>query len=353
MVIPGFVATDRTTLGLQRALAAAGYRVTGWGMGLNGASVPTRCEQIAARIEAFGGGEKVLLVGWSLGGVFAREVAKVRPDLVAKVVTMGSPFSGDPRGNNAWRLYERVAGHPVDDPPIESALNEKPPVPTLAIWSRTRRHRRHRLRPRRAARERSPARARLHPHGLRRQRPRLSQDHRRHSRFLNPIRGLDGPRGAGPSRSDEMMNSAHLIPILFVFAAGVMMAMQAPTNAMLSKASGSAVLAALISFGIGTVLLLATWLASSNRPSVSVFAGLPWYVWLGGFYGACFIVSGVYATPRIGLASMITISIAGQFAMALWLDHVGAFGLAREPVSLGRLAGVGLVFAGVVLIRRT
>ncbi len=136
MVIPGFVANDRTTLGLQRALAAAGYRVSGWGMGVNrGVRIDTR-ERIAARLEAFGGGEKVVRVGWSLGGVFAREVAKLRPDLVERVITLGSPFSGDPRGNNVWRLYEWVAGHPVDKPPIDVVLAQKPPVPTLALWSR-------------------------------------------------------------------------------------------------------------------------------------------------------------------------------------------------------------------------
>ena len=136
MVIPGFVATDRTTLGLQRALAAAGYRVTGWGMGLNtGVKADTR-ERLAERVEAFGEGGKVTLVGWSLGGVFARELAKVRPDLVEKVVTMGSPFSGTMRANNVWRLYEWIAGHPVDKPPIEADLPLKPPVPTLALWSR-------------------------------------------------------------------------------------------------------------------------------------------------------------------------------------------------------------------------
>ena len=136
MVIPGFLANDRTTLGLQRALAAAGYRVTGWGMGLNsGVKADTR-ERIAERIEEFVGGGRVILIGWSLGGVFAREVAKQRAELVEKVVTLGSPFSGDPRGNNIWRLYEWVAGHPVDSPPIDTDLAEKPPVPTLAIWSR-------------------------------------------------------------------------------------------------------------------------------------------------------------------------------------------------------------------------
>jgi pimeloyl-ACP methyl ester carboxylesterase len=136
MVVPGFLATDRTTLGLQRALAAAGWRVTGWGMGLNRGVEAETLDRLAARIETFGRGAKVIVGGWSLGGIYAREVAKRRPDLVAKVVTMGSPFSGDPHANNAWRLYEWVAGHPVDDPPIKTVLSEKPPVPTLALWSR-------------------------------------------------------------------------------------------------------------------------------------------------------------------------------------------------------------------------
>jgi dienelactone hydrolase len=136
MVIPGFLASDRTTLGLQRALAQAGYRVSGWGLGVNRGATPDTLGQLASRIEGFGQGRSVILVGWSLGGVFAREVAKLRPELVAKVMTMGSPFSGDPRGNNVWRLYEWVAGHPVDDPPIKTRLSDKPPVPTMSLWSR-------------------------------------------------------------------------------------------------------------------------------------------------------------------------------------------------------------------------
>jgi len=136
MVVPGFVANDRTTLGLQRALAAAGYRVTGWGMGLNKGVKADSLEKLAERVEAFGKGGKIILVGWSLGGVLARELAKRRPDLVEKVITLGAPFSGDPRGNNVWRLYEWIAGHRVDKPPIDAVLAEKPPVPTLALWSR-------------------------------------------------------------------------------------------------------------------------------------------------------------------------------------------------------------------------
>lgn len=136
MVIPGFLANDRTTLGLQRALAKGGYRVTGWGLGLNTGVREDTVDRVAARIEGFAGGGKVVLVGWSLGGIYAREAAKRRPDLVSKVVSLGSPFSGDKKANNVWRLYELVAGHPVDAPPIDTDTSEKPPVPTLAIWSR-------------------------------------------------------------------------------------------------------------------------------------------------------------------------------------------------------------------------
>lgn len=136
IVIPGFLATDRTTLGFQRALAGVGYRVSGWGLGFSRGARPDTIDRIAARVEAFGRGEPVLLIGWSLGGVYAREFAKRRPDLVSGVVTMGSPFSGDPRANNVWRLYEAVAGHPVDRSPLALHADAKPPVPTLALWSR-------------------------------------------------------------------------------------------------------------------------------------------------------------------------------------------------------------------------
>ena len=148
------------------------------------------------------------------------------------------------------------------------------------------------------------------------------------------------------------MNQAVALPILLVLFGGAMIAVQAPTNAMLAKAGGSPVLAALISFAVGTAALLVSWLASGNRPSAGVWSGLPWYAWLGGLYGAIFVAVAAYAAPRIGLASLITIGVAGQIAAALWLDHIGALGLPREPINIGRLVGALLVIAGVILVRR-
>jgi transporter family-2 protein len=149
------------------------------------------------------------------------------------------------------------------------------------------------------------------------------------------------------------MNPATLLPILLVLFAGAMIALQAPTNALLARAGGSAVLAALISFAVGTATLLIVWLASGDRPRVAPFAGLPWYAWIGGAYGAAYVAIAAYAAPRIGLASLITIGIAGQIVMALVLDHVGALGLPRDPLSVGRVAGALLVVAGMVLVRRS
>ena len=149
------------------------------------------------------------------------------------------------------------------------------------------------------------------------------------------------------------MNPAALLPVLLVVCAGGLLALQAPTNVLLARAGGSPVLAALISFAVGTIALLVVWLASGNRPGAAPFGGLPWYAWLGGLYGAFFVAIAAFAAPRIGLAPLITIGIAGQIAMALLLDHLGAFGLPREPISLGRVLGALLVVAGVVLVRRS
>ncbi len=136
LVIPGFIASDWTTMELRRALAMDGFRVHPWQLGWNMGARPDTLERLRRLLVAVPGEQPVLVVGWSLGGLFARELARIEPARVRAVVTLGSPLSGDPRlSTNVWRLYERVAGHPVDRPPIRHS-QEKPPVPTLAIWSR-------------------------------------------------------------------------------------------------------------------------------------------------------------------------------------------------------------------------
>ncbi len=134
-VIPGFLASDRTTARLRRSLDQAGFRAYGWGLGRNGGVSPDLFGQIDRQFDHNEIDSPATLVGWSLGGVIAREYAKRSPHRVSRVITLGSPFSAHPRANNAWRVYEFVAGHKVDNPPVEAVLHEKPPVPTYAFWS--------------------------------------------------------------------------------------------------------------------------------------------------------------------------------------------------------------------------
>jgi pimeloyl-ACP methyl ester carboxylesterase len=135
LVIPGFLCSDQTTLALRKELAAAGFRVHGWKLGWNMGARADTVDKIRERVEALGHGKPILIVGWSLGGLYAREFARYHPEHVKAVITLGTPFSGDPRQNTVWRLYEWVARHPVTDPPIPR-ITDKPGVPHLAIWSR-------------------------------------------------------------------------------------------------------------------------------------------------------------------------------------------------------------------------
>jgi pimeloyl-ACP methyl ester carboxylesterase len=137
MVIPGFLTGDGATAALRAGLADGGYGSLGWGMGVNLGASAARLSQLADTVSRHTdtAGAPIALVGWSLGGLYAREVAKLVPERVARVITLGSPFSGDPRANRVWRLYELINRHPVDILPIAGDLARKPPVPTIAIWS--------------------------------------------------------------------------------------------------------------------------------------------------------------------------------------------------------------------------
>ncbi|WP_232468458.1 esterase/lipase family protein [Croceicoccus marinus] len=137
MLLPGFGSHPWRMAPMHKALAEAGHSVTDWGLGWNLGASEDRFERLLSRIRRVSRaeGRKITLVGWSLGGVFAREAAKRLPDHVEMVITMGSPFSGDMHGNNGWRIYHAIAGHPVDEPPVSGEFAAKPPVPTVAMWS--------------------------------------------------------------------------------------------------------------------------------------------------------------------------------------------------------------------------
>jgi pimeloyl-ACP methyl ester carboxylesterase len=139
MVLPGLAASDVSTVPLRTFLSDRGYAAHGWELGRNRGLQPGLNEQKLERLAELKRhhGRKVTLIGWSLGGIFAREIAKQAPDDVRQVITLGSPFRGSPRSTHAWWVYELLAGHSVDAATAEAGLHLPPPVPTTAIFSRS------------------------------------------------------------------------------------------------------------------------------------------------------------------------------------------------------------------------
>jgi pimeloyl-ACP methyl ester carboxylesterase len=137
IVIPGLFTSDARTAMLRRVLKKAGYRTYGWALGRNMPIKADILDRFGARVEEIQmrEGGAVTLIGWSLGGLIARAYANQSPERIDQVITLGSPFSSDPRANRAWPIYELVADHKVDAPPLIFDRSAKPPVPTTAIWS--------------------------------------------------------------------------------------------------------------------------------------------------------------------------------------------------------------------------
>jgi pimeloyl-ACP methyl ester carboxylesterase len=144
MTLPGFLATDRSTRVLRQFFHDWGYASHAWEQGRNlGLSRGQDLEQVLdARLDRLysQSGMKVSLVGWSLGGLFAREMARRNPDKVRLVITLGSPH-GNPRATNVWRLYEFLSGTSIDEEGIQQRVRAlRDPldnVPVTAIYSHT------------------------------------------------------------------------------------------------------------------------------------------------------------------------------------------------------------------------
>ena len=139
VVFPGLAAADGSTYPLRSYLDALGYRTLGWEQGFNfgpRAGVLERAKEHIVRA-CDDTGQKVSLVGWSLGGVDARELAKELPDAVRCVITLGTPFAAGPKSTNAWRIFELTSGRSIDREHEKFDLPGAPPVPTTSIYSRS------------------------------------------------------------------------------------------------------------------------------------------------------------------------------------------------------------------------
>jgi len=143
-----------------------------------------------------------------------------------------------------------------------------------------------------------------------------------------------------------------LLAMIAVVIGGAATALQAPTNAKMMGAVGSPVNAAFVSFAVGTAALGILALLLQARPDMAASRALPWYAWVGGLYGAIFVVAAAWGVPRLGVATTIILMVAGQLLLSVVLDHFGAMGMPKQPISWGRVAGVAMVVAGVLMVRR-
>ena len=139
IVYPGLVLTDTSTLPLRMFLRHMGFDAHGWELKRNFGPREGVLDESLERVLALRKetGRKVSLVGWSLGGVYARLLASSYAPMIRNVITLGSPFSGSPRATNAWRVYEGVSGQSSHDPRRMKFVQPTPPVPTTSIFSRT------------------------------------------------------------------------------------------------------------------------------------------------------------------------------------------------------------------------
>ncbi|MNQ74625.1 hypothetical protein D3C85_893890 [compost metagenome] len=147
-------------------------------------------------------------------------------------------------------------------------------------------------------------------------------------------------------------SAALLMPLSIAVLAGAAVPFQAGSNAALGRALGHPLWATVTSLAVSLLLVLPVLLAM--RPSLPAFGNAvqgPWWLWFGGIAGVIYITAALMLTPRLGAASFIVCVIAGQMLSSLLIDHFGLMGFTEKPANIGRIAGVLLMVAGILLVQ--
>jgi len=141
--------------------------------------------------------------------------------------------------------------------------------------------------------------------------------------------------------------------IFLGLVAGMLLPIQAGVNFELRNAVGHPIVAAVFQFLVGALGLLVLAIAlRAPLPPLAKLSAAPWWVWVGGLCGANYIVVAILLVPRLGAATLLGVSVAGQMLVSLLLDHYGVIGYPVHPVSAWRIVGASLLLAGVGLIQR-
>jgi bacterial/archaeal transporter family-2 protein len=140
--------------------------------------------------------------------------------------------------------------------------------------------------------------------------------------------------------------------LAFAVLAGAMLPIQAGINAELARGIGGPAAAAFVSFAVGAIgLAVLALLVMRGLPSADRVADVPWWAWVGGLLGAFYVFGAIVTAPRLGAVLLIAAVVAGQSIASVVVDHFGWVGFDEHPVTPGRVAGIALVAAGVLLVR--
>jgi transporter family-2 protein len=141
------------------------------------------------------------------------------------------------------------------------------------------------------------------------------------------------------------------VAVIAMAGVGGLIALQAPVNAGLGKATGN-LAAALVSFAVGTLLLALLVIASGKAGGLSSAFDVQWYYLLGGLLGAAYVFTALVTVSAIGAGGVAAATITGQLVTSVVLDRLGVLGLEQEPITLERVVGVALLLAGTYLVVR-
>jgi transporter family-2 protein len=145
---------------------------------------------------------------------------------------------------------------------------------------------------------------------------------------------------------------SRLLFILAALALGAILPMQAAINSRLAKTAGSSVMAAFISFAVGTIALMIFLMITGQFQFKFISSSSPWWLWTGGLMGTFFVAGIVMLLPRLGVTLSFSLVLAGQMFAAILFDQFGWLGVAVREISPGKIIGAVLLIIGVVLIRK-
>jgi len=145
---------------------------------------------------------------------------------------------------------------------------------------------------------------------------------------------------------------SRLLFIVMALALGAVLPMQAAINARLAKTAGNPVMAAFVSFAVGTIALMLFLIITGQFKLGFISAQSPWWIWTGGLLGTFFVAGIVILLPKLGVVLSFSLVLAGQMFAAILFDQFGWLGLAVKEISAGKIIGSVLLIIGVVLIRK-